>query len=121
MPCLFLAQDYTLLPRLSRHLGADDCLQIPRTWIVKFFVTSDVLTFLAQLAGTALTIVGAFIDPYANIGRIVSDHQLPTLAMRFIHVLDALDGLQVLLVALIVQALCFGGFIVIFAVFIKRM
>ena len=44
---------------------------MPRTWIVKFFVSSDVLTFVAQLAGTALTVVGAFIDEYANIGRIV--------------------------------------------------
>jgi hypothetical protein len=71
-PCAFLAQEYTLLPRLSLYLDADDCLLVRRTWIVKFFVTSDVLTFIAQLAGTALTVVGAFIDGYANIGRIVS-------------------------------------------------
>ena len=74
-PCAFLAQDYALLPRLSRHLEADDCLVIPRTWIVKFFVSSDVLTFMAQLAGTALTVVGAFIEEYANIGRIVSRYR----------------------------------------------
>ncbi|GHJ85046.1 hypothetical protein NliqN6_1448 [Naganishia liquefaciens] len=96
-PCAFLAQDYALLPRLSRHLEADDCLVIPRTWIVKFFVSSDVLTFVAQLAGTALTVVGAFIEEYANIGRIV------------------------LLVALIVQAICFCGFIIVFAIFAKRL
>lgn len=71
-PCAFLAQDYALLPRISRHLDADDCLIVPRRFIVKFFVTSDVITFVAQLAGTALTVVGAFIDGYANIGRIVS-------------------------------------------------
>ncbi|KAJ9114147.1 hypothetical protein QFC20_001663 [Naganishia adeliensis] len=69
-PCAFLAQDYALLPRISRYLDADDCLIVPRRFIVKFFVTSDVITFVAQLAGTALTVVGAFIDGYENIGRI---------------------------------------------------
>jgi hypothetical protein len=50
-----------------------------------------VLTFLAQLAGTALTVVGAFIDPYANIGRIVSGHPLTSLVIRLSHILNPLD------------------------------
>lgn len=36
------------------YLGADDCLWMRRTWIVKMFVLFDVLTFLAQLGGSAL-------------------------------------------------------------------
>lgn len=53
-PCAFLAFDYSILPRLSIFLDADDCLWMRRAWIVKTFVWLDVLTFCAQLGGAAL-------------------------------------------------------------------
>jgi hypothetical protein len=55
-PCLFLAQDYVLVPRIAQHLAADDLLILPRRTIVILYVLCDILTVLAQLAGTALTI-----------------------------------------------------------------
>lgn len=55
-PVLFLAQDDVLLPRLARFLSAEECLPFPPRALVIVFVTGDILTVLAQLAGTALTI-----------------------------------------------------------------
>ncbi|KAE9395557.1 RTA1-domain-containing protein [Gymnopus androsaceus JB14] len=60
-PCAFLATDYILLSRLANSLGrtvADNCLLLPSTRITKIFVWSDVITFLIQAVGGALSTSG---------------------------------------------------------------
>ncbi|WWC98253.1 hypothetical protein V866_005144 [Kwoniella sp. B9012] len=54
--CAFLAQMYGLVPRLATYLYADRHLVIRGRYIVILFVLVDITLFLAQLAGTALTI-----------------------------------------------------------------
>jgi hypothetical protein len=52
-PCAFLAADYVILSRLSRHLGDDtvgqECLIIRPSLLVKLFCWSDGLTFFLQV------------------------------------------------------------------------
>ncbi|KAJ7289714.1 RTA1 like protein-domain-containing protein [Mycena rebaudengoi] len=58
-PCAFLATDYVLLARLAATFDEQvtkRCLLVRQTRIVKFFVWSDVITFLLQAAGGSLTI-----------------------------------------------------------------
>lgn len=62
-PCLFLAQNYVLLPRLAEHLGSMDALLLPRRAIVIIYIAGDIITVLAQLAGTALTITFGDLVP----------------------------------------------------------
>jgi hypothetical protein len=52
-PCAFLAVDYVILSRLSRHLGEDtvskDCLIIRPSLLIKLFCWIDGLTFFLQV------------------------------------------------------------------------
>ncbi|CAL1712149.1 unnamed protein product [Somion occarium] len=55
-PCGFIAADYVLLGRLSRWLNCDSHLLITPRRITLVFVLSDVVTFLVQAAGGAISI-----------------------------------------------------------------
>lgn len=68
-PCLFLAQVYVLLPRLAETLDLESSLPIGRRTIKWVFISADVGTVLAQLAGTALTIT---FGDLVRIGKLVS-------------------------------------------------
>ncbi|KAK0191057.1 RTA1-like protein [Armillaria mellea] len=48
-PCAFIAANYVLLGRLSRHLGATQQLLVDSRQITAVFISSDVTTFLIQL------------------------------------------------------------------------
>lgn len=50
-PCAFIAADYVLLGRISKHLGADEYLLVPSRRITIVFVASDITTFLIQVRG----------------------------------------------------------------------
>lgn len=50
---------------MSISLNADDCLIINRNTIVALFITGDIITVLAQIAGTALQ---ATFGELINIG-----------------------------------------------------
>ncbi|KAG6830041.1 hypothetical protein H0H92_002459 [Tricholoma furcatifolium] len=54
-PCAFIAADYVLLGRLARHLEAERHLLVNPQKITKYFVTSDVVTFLIQASGGGLS------------------------------------------------------------------
>ena len=69
-PCAIIAQDYKLLSQLSLYLEADDCLLIRRSWLMPLFLTSDAITFLSQLAGTAMQ--ATTIDDIMQYGTYVT-------------------------------------------------
>ncbi|KAK9899194.1 hypothetical protein P389DRAFT_194198 [Cystobasidium minutum MCA 4210] len=74
-PCAFLAANYVCLSHIARYLGNDvttDCLILPATIIVKFFVISDITTFLIQAAGGAMTASGQENPSMGEVGRKVS-------------------------------------------------
>jgi hypothetical protein len=48
------------------HLDTDDCLLIRRRWLVKLYVFADLITFAAQVGGTALL---ASTQTLAKIGK----------------------------------------------------
>ncbi|KAJ7275775.1 RTA1 like protein-domain-containing protein [Mycena rebaudengoi] len=55
-PCAFLMVDYILLARLTATFDeqvTDRCLLVRQTRIVKFFVWSDIITFLLQGSGSS--------------------------------------------------------------------
>jgi len=54
-PCAFIAADYVLLGRLAKHLGADQHLIVNSRIITRAYVTSDIVTFLIQAAGGAIS------------------------------------------------------------------
>jgi len=54
-PCAFIAADYVLLGRLAKHLGADQHLIVSSRKITRVYVTSDIITFLIQAAGGAIS------------------------------------------------------------------
>lgn len=54
-PCGFIAGNYILLGRLSRHLDLGHYLIVPPAQITKIFVTSDITTFWIQAAGGGLS------------------------------------------------------------------
>jgi len=60
-PCAFLALEYMLLGRLALYLGpetvAKRCLVFRASRIAKFFVTTDVVTFLIQAAGGGMSAI----------------------------------------------------------------
>ena len=76
MPCAFLAQIYTLLPRLAGHFNETHSLPIGPRFIKLFFILADLTTVLTQLAGTALSIT---FGDLVKIGRIVSRPLIRTL------------------------------------------
>ncbi|KZS97965.1 RTA1-like protein [Sistotremastrum niveocremeum HHB9708] len=55
-PCAFIAADYVLLGRLSRYLKTGQYLLVRPERITKYFIASDVTTFLIQAAGGSLSI-----------------------------------------------------------------
>ncbi|KPV71605.1 uncharacterized protein RHOBADRAFT_47559 [Rhodotorula graminis WP1] len=60
-PCAFLAHGYVVLKHIAKALDREvssACLFIPARGLVYIFVLSDVVTFMAQTAGTALVIIG---------------------------------------------------------------
>lgn len=67
-PCAFLAQVYVLLPRIAKDLTAEHELPVRGRFIKIFYIHADVVTVLAQLAGTALTIT---FGKLVRIGHIV--------------------------------------------------
>jgi hypothetical protein len=69
-PCAIIAQNYKLLNLLSLYLQADDCLLIRRKWSMPLFLTSDAITFLAQLAGTGM--IASTIEDIMEYGRYVT-------------------------------------------------
>ena len=75
-PCAFLAADYVALSRIANYLGPNDvskhCLIFPASAIVKFFVISDITTFLIQAAGGAMTASGQNNPSMGRIGEKVS-------------------------------------------------
>ncbi|KAJ7288406.1 RTA1 like protein-domain-containing protein [Mycena rebaudengoi] len=55
-PCAFLALDYILFARLAATFDEEvhkRCLLVPQTRVVKFFIWSDVITFLLQANGAS--------------------------------------------------------------------
>ncbi|GAA5938517.1 hypothetical protein JCM3775_002151 [Rhodotorula graminis] len=60
-PCAFLAHGYVVLKHIAKALDREvssACLFIPARGLVYIFVLSDVVTFMAQTAGTVLVIIG---------------------------------------------------------------
>ncbi|KAK0206445.1 RTA1-domain-containing protein [Desarmillaria ectypa] len=55
-PCAFIAANYVLLGRLSRYLGATEHMLVKPRRITTVFISSDVITFLIQAAGGAVSI-----------------------------------------------------------------
>lgn len=58
-----------VLPRLATYLDAEDCLFLRSRWVVRIFVTADVVTFLTQAAGGGMAATGGDM---AKIGDHVS-------------------------------------------------
>lgn len=88
-PCAFLAQIYFLLPRVATSMDAHSSLPISARATKWVFITADVTTVLAQLAGTALTItfgdlvrigkwVGTLINPLIESGKESQVEQIVT-------------------------------------------
>ncbi|KAJ9101023.1 hypothetical protein QFC20_005307 [Naganishia adeliensis] len=66
-PCGFLAQDYVLVPRLASYLGYEEHLYKAHL-VVKFFIWSDVVTFLLQAGGGGMSA----IQSMANTGKYLA-------------------------------------------------
>ncbi|KAH7105315.1 RTA1-domain-containing protein [Auriculariales sp. MPI-PUGE-AT-0066] len=64
-PCAFIAAEYVLLGRLARFLRADQHLLVSPQKITRVFVTSDIVTFLIQACGGAIS-ASARTDPKKN-------------------------------------------------------
>ncbi|KAL7415501.1 RTA1 like protein-domain-containing protein [Mrakia frigida] len=77
-PCFFLGFDYLVFGRLVRSSGVGSHLLIRENWISRFFVTSDIVTFLLQCGGGGLTAmesmrqVGTVLTLVGIIGQMVS-------------------------------------------------
>jgi hypothetical protein len=54
-PCAFIAGNYILLGRLSRHLNTGSLLAVSPTRITRIFVASDITTFLIQATGGSIS------------------------------------------------------------------
>jgi len=94
-PCAFIAANYVLLGRLSRHLDCHQYLAVPPRRITVIFITSDISTFLIQAAGGSLSIS-------AN------------------HKKAALTGSRIFLAGLALQLLSFFIFTCIYLLFVYR-
>jgi len=94
-PCAFIAADYVLLGRLSRHLGCDKFLAIRPTRITAIFIASDVTTFLIQAAGGSLSISSTNLQ-------------------------GAINGSHIFLAGLAAQLVSFLTFTTIYAIFLYR-
>ncbi|KAF9567334.1 RTA1-like protein [Agrocybe pediades] len=94
-PCAFIAADYVLLGRISKHLNADQHLLVPSRRITMVFVASDITTFLIQAIGGAMS--ASANDPDR-----------------------ALAGSRVFLAGLAAQLVSFVSFTAIYLVFLYR-
>lgn len=94
-PALFAASIYMTLSRLAIALHAENLLIIRARWLTTFFVTGDVLSFLAQSAGGGMM---AKSDPEG-----------------------ADRGQKIIMGGLFIQIFFFGGFIIIATIFHNRL
>jgi hypothetical protein len=62
-----LASVYAVLGEIALRQGADDCLPVRPTKIAKYFIWSDVLTFLVQAGGGGMEVK----EDLSNIGSKV--------------------------------------------------
>jgi membrane protein implicated in regulation of membrane protease activity len=99
---------YVLLPHLAEALGAEDCLPVSGRALKWIFISADIITVLAQLAGTALTIT---FGDLVEIGKWVS---------RLSPGSDSANY-QVVTGGLWVQLVFFLTFMVIFSIFASRL
>ncbi|KEY65478.1 hypothetical protein S7711_08317 [Stachybotrys chartarum IBT 7711] len=94
-PALYAASIYMILGRIILLLDAEPYALIRRSWLTKVFVAGDVVSFLVQAGGGAM--MAAAEDP------------------------DVFDTAQaIVLVGLAVQIVIFGLFIIVTAVFHRR-
>jgi hypothetical protein len=61
-----------ILPRLATFLSSEDCLFMRSRWIVRIFITSDVLTFLLQGAGGGIAASSGGDKDKSHMGDVVS-------------------------------------------------
>ncbi|KIK79587.1 hypothetical protein PAXRUDRAFT_834021 [Paxillus rubicundulus Ve08.2h10] len=55
-PCAFIAANYVLLGRLSRHISCTDHVLLPSQRLTFVFVSSDIITFLIQAIGGGMSV-----------------------------------------------------------------
>ncbi|KZV94689.1 RTA1-domain-containing protein [Exidia glandulosa HHB12029] len=70
-PCAFIAADYMLLGRLARSLEMEKHMIIAPTRITKIFVWSDIITFNIQGGGSGFTTSGSTNVLLLNLGRYI--------------------------------------------------
>ncbi len=61
-PALFAASMYMVLSRIIISVDGESLSLIRKRWLTKTFVTSDVVTFFVQLAGTYSDNVSRLLD-----------------------------------------------------------
>ncbi|KAF8312247.1 RTA1-domain-containing protein [Clavulina sp. PMI_390] len=93
-PCAFIAGNYILLGRLSRHLDMGHRLLVSPLKITRIFVISDITTFLIQASG----------------GGLSTSHQLTT----------AETGAHIFLAGLALQMASYAFFTCVYLVFLWR-
>ncbi|KAF3931068.1 hypothetical protein ABW20_dc0105688 [Dactylellina cionopaga] len=94
-PALFAASIYMTLSRIAIALHAENFLIIRARWLTTFFVTGDVLSFLAQGSGG-----GMMAQKTANSVKL---------------------GQNIITAGLFIQIFFFGGFIIIATIFHRRL
>ncbi|GAA5989627.1 hypothetical protein JCM5350_003200 [Sporobolomyces pararoseus] len=72
-PCAFLAINYMILTRLANALGAESALFSKASRVVKLFLWSDVVSFLALANGGGMAVIESMakIGHYISIGGLV--------------------------------------------------
>ncbi|GAA5949403.1 hypothetical protein JCM3765_003398 [Sporobolomyces pararoseus] len=92
-PCAFLAINYMILTRLANALGAESALFIKASRVVKLFLWSDVISFLALANGGGLSVIKSMakIGHYSSIGGLV----LQVVSYSFFCVLLITFGIRV--------------------------
>ncbi|KAB8279117.1 RTA-like protein [Aspergillus minisclerotigenes] len=96
-PALYAASIYMVLGRVISSLRAPHLSIIPLKWLTKIFVMGDILSFMAQCAGSFL---------FPGGGMMASG--------------GSNSGIQITIVGLIIQLVFFGIFLVTAVIFHKR-
>ncbi|KIJ20074.1 hypothetical protein PAXINDRAFT_166231 [Paxillus involutus ATCC 200175] len=65
-PCAFIAANYILLGRLSRHISCTDHVLLPIQRLTVVFVSSDITTFLIQAIGGGMTVTHSLSQQLAG-------------------------------------------------------
>jgi len=65
-PCAFIAANYILLGRLSRHISCTDHVLLPIQRLTVVFVSSDITTFLIQAIGGGMTVTHSLSQELAG-------------------------------------------------------